>query len=215
MLSVIWTCTARVFRTWSGFSGLIATVLGILKSIGLDIPGISVIPAWVWWIGAIVLLFVTAVHLEHELKKAREKGAKPEPDMSLAQVIVRMTGASEPQSLRLQLPRLADSVTDALVEIREKASLNLISVWGRKGTPAAIPISESSVPKVLIPKEHWQDFHISFPEFMKDQRGRTRTTDGFAYFDLWFNKAEIDQFWPATKRRTSQFQNPIQWAKRH
>jgi hypothetical protein len=93
--TAFWTCSIRFLRSWSGLSSTIAAALGALKSMGFEAPLISAIPAWVWWSGAIAILFVSTVFLEMSLQKERDNNKKTEPNLKLEDLIRRIHGAGK------------------------------------------------------------------------------------------------------------------------
>jgi hypothetical protein len=82
-LTAFWTCSIRFLRSWSGLSSAVAAALGALKSMGFEVP----LPAWVWWSGAIAILFVSAIFLEMSLQNERDKNKKTEPNFKLEELV--------------------------------------------------------------------------------------------------------------------------------
>ncbi|MEX2299116.1 MAG: hypothetical protein WD715_16990 [Dongiaceae bacterium] len=92
------------------------------------------------------------------------------------------------------------------VDIRQKAILDLIHVWGRRDPDNW---SIESVPITPIPKSHWVGNQIDYLEIVKDVLGATEVTDlayaELPFKDLRFSKQEIEREWPA-KRKEKQWQ---------
>jgi hypothetical protein len=81
---------------------------------------------WIWWTVAIILLFVSSVLLQWQLIAQREQHKTPEPSLDLSSAIAKILG--DDRSILESSTALSQVVT----EIREKASLGQLSVWGGK-----------------------------------------------------------------------------------
>ena len=85
-------------------------------------------------------------------------------------------------------------------DIRQRAVLGTIQVWGRENCP----IGQRHTPITLIPEAHWKVAQIDAVEFLSDAETRrsrteaTRFTDQTYYSDLHLNHRQIDEAWPQT-----------------
>jgi hypothetical protein len=125
--------------------------------------------------------------------------------MCLPDVVRRIVGTNELSPLKNPMAGTAEAIGEALRDIREKAHLGLITVFGREGdVPGHKPID----PLGAIAKDHWADHRLDYMEFLQDNRGKTQTWDNRpVYFDIWFDRTEIYATWPSRRRR-------IEWTMR-
>jgi hypothetical protein len=85
-------------------------------------------------------------------------------------------------------------------DIRQRAVLGTIQVWGRENCP----IGQRHTPITLIPEAHWKVAQIDVEEFLSDaetRRSRTeasRLVDRTYYSDLHLNHRQIEEAWPQT-----------------
>jgi hypothetical protein len=205
-LTAFWTCSIRFLRSWSGLSSAVAAALGALKSMGFEVP----LPAWVWWSGAIAVLFVSAIFLEMSLQNERDKNKKTEPNFKLEELVRRIRGTDK-------LPGVNDpesiEILRVLELIRQKALLGIVDVFGCdhrewKGTQG---VHRDMLPKHPIQREHWASHSMNCSEFLCDRLGLVcgaengRTVD--TYIMLWFDRSQVDRVWPP--RRSIEWRLPF------
>jgi hypothetical protein len=193
----------RVFSDASTWAGAVSTGLGLLS----DFLGYPIlVPSSVWWLLAVALLLVAAFRAHWELLKEREKNRNLSPTMSLQAVLQRIVGSNDV----FGPPGNPQRVSDALRDIRQKAVLRAITVWGRKN--ANLSLSHPEIyPLQAIPCDYWEHVQIAYLEVLKDIRGKTelasRGPHTDTYADFHFDKHQIDEFWPA--RSKWRFRNPL------
>jgi hypothetical protein len=154
----------RVVCQWTTALGVAATVIGILQQAGV-IP--AIVPAWVWWGIAIVLIFVTAVRLDMALAEQQKERA-PESNMSLEDVVVRITDIP---STSHNDGQFGARISAAFDKIRELALQGHLTVFGRYN---AVASDMERYPRELIPASFWRGQQIAYLEYLKSHhRGKT------------------------------------------
>jgi len=154
--------------------------------------------------GVLVLAYV----FWHQAETESTKDRKPLPDMSLRQLLYRIIGVHDLSDKENVDPKKYQEGHQALVNIREKANLGVLTVFGRVGD--AFEGNDAHFPRGLIPRDHWEKFHIDYMSVVRtDTPDCTMTSareQGFN--DLWFCGWEIDKIWPR-KRRTIHWRRPF------
>jgi hypothetical protein len=212
MLLAFWTSSVRFLRSWSGFSSAVAVLLGALKNMGFEVPLISAVPAWVWWSGAIVILFVTVVFLEVTIQKEKDKSTKAEPTIKLRDTVVRIRGKDD---IFGQDNKESDKVLEALEKLREKALHGIVDIFGcpYKEWASTKPAQWDTIPRHKIPAEHWGDHRIDYMEFASDGNGQSLDLANSAkpsYIMLWLDQTQVDEIWPRPRRQIN-WKNPIRF----
>lgn len=129
-------------KDWRSVVGLLALLFAVFESmIGLS----PYVPAWIWWLAAVV-----SPHWElfdSERKKFAEKKEKIQPDMALEAVVKRIIGTE-----KILEGDNCGKTFDALLQIRDRAHLGEIAVWGRKD-PHCSDLALSPVTQIAA--EYW------------------------------------------------------------
>jgi hypothetical protein len=153
-----------------------------------EVSGRAILPTWMWWSAALVLVLLSGMSLQRQLMKEQAKVETPQPDRALSDVISEILGTQDPESFGA-----STRLSQLFGRIREAASLGLISVWGRKN---AKPHHLDFHPLERIPETHWSGAQIDFVEYVRDPRCSTRDArhpgSPDHYADLHFNSAQID-----------------------
>jgi hypothetical protein len=199
-IKALWRGIRQVFSHVSVWIGGVSGIAGVVS----DITGTTLlIPSYVWWAAAVIALAVAAVRIQMELDSERAGKRKPLPNISLEKVVGRITGPCEWDQLGT-LPKTGA----ALVEIRQKARLGTLSVWGRP-----MPGNSDLYPLEPIPSEHWARAQIDPLDYLNSSQCKTsditvpRSLEHYA--DLHFDLSEIDLLWPETRKSWFSFRNPI------
>jgi hypothetical protein len=192
VLQIALASLKRVFSDVFAWAGALSTALGL----GSDVLRTRLlVPSWVWWAAAVLLLFLTAVRAQWELHRERDKSRAPQPDLTLAELLERLAGSRDPMAA-------PQKISDALLCIRDKARLGLLAVWGRKDANMG---HLEFYPLEPIPAEHWTPAHIDYLQYLGDERCKTSDAQipGAAahYADLHFDSVEIARAWPMARRR--------------
>ena len=157
-------------------------ILGLLKDdLGFDIP----MPFQFWWAAALVAFFVGQYRVYRDLYCQYEAMLSPEPDCTLAQTVNRIV-ASDPDG------GTSAKVSKALVQLRQKARLDSISVWGRAGRKIDPPLKP-------VPAKIWETQRFDYVDYFKDPKGRLEPTEPLVwadYIDFHFNWEQIAKSWP-------------------
>jgi hypothetical protein len=194
MLKAAWESVIRVVCHRTTALGAAATFLGILQQTAV-IP--ATIPAWVWWGVAIALIFATAVRLDMELL-AEQRRRPPEPNMSLEDVMVRITRRS---STSQKDGKAGADILAAFDKIRELALQGRLAVFGRYNVVAS---DMDRFPREPIPADFWRGHQIGYLEYLRDRRGKTERCRADAkelpYSDLYFDRVQVDARWSAASR---------------
>jgi hypothetical protein len=186
-LFVLWRSAVEVANQKTTMIAATCAAFGGMQ----QIYGRTILPTWIWWLAAIILLFVSAVSLQWRLFAEREQHKTPEPTDDLSTVIARVLGTDDPSILES-----STALSQVVTEIREKASLGQLSVWGRKNAKAN---RLSFYPLEKIPASHWSLTHIDFLEFSKDPKCATQDArhpgSPDQYSDLHFDLGEVNARW--------------------
>jgi hypothetical protein len=173
----------RLSHQWLAiFIGIAFAAFGFLKAgLGFDIP----MPSRFWWTAALVTLFVSQHRVYRDLYRQYEAILSPESDCTLAQAVDQIV-ASNPNDGR------STKVSNALVQLRQKARLDLISVWARAGREIDPPLKP-------VGAEIWDTQRFDYLAYLKDQKGQLEPTKPHAwadYIDFHFNREQIARCWP-------------------
>jgi hypothetical protein len=145
MFSAITQCFTKTVNTLTTWLGLLSGAIACSS----DLIGRTIlVPSTVYWLAALVLMFITACRAYWELEKATRH--KPTPTVRLKDVIARMLGRDD--YFKNDYSGSNDVVT-ALFELQEKAINGNLSVYGRKGWRTARPTEWDGVPRVKIPTD--------------------------------------------------------------
>jgi hypothetical protein len=126
------------------------------------------------------------------------------PGIRIDDVLRRMTG-------RVEFPRANEAasmpILHACDELREKARLGVLSVFGGVGWRTARPADWDRLMREPIPALYWSNHRIDVIDFLGgdnggDYRGRTidltgKWDDPTNYYGIWFDKDQIDRLWPS------------------
>jgi len=183
----------RLSNLWQTLTGVVnrATTLIAVACAAFagmqEVSGRAILPTWMWWSAALLLLLLSGIGLQWQLMKPQAKAKVPEPDRTLSDIIGQILGTQDPESFGA-----STRLSQLFGRIREAASLGLISVWGRKN---AKPHHLDFYPLERIPESHWSSAQIDFVEYVRDQRCPTRDArhpgSPDHYWDLHFNSAQI------------------------
>lgn len=168
-----------------------ASVIGLV----LDVEWLATVPSWVWWallfislIGAPFLAFRDVYRESQGYKAAR-------CDTSLKDVLIYIFGTDD-------LTGRLEEWEELFEKLRQKARLNEISVWGRRG---AIAGTDTNVVLSPIPSDYWDNFEIDILEYCGDEKGGTTKIlgdlDNDWYRDLWFCKAQIEREFSKVRKK--------------
>jgi hypothetical protein len=186
-LFVLWRSTVEVVNQKTTLIAATATAFAAMQ----QISGRTIFPTWIWWAAAILLLFVSSVLLQWQLMTEREQHKMPEPTLDLSSAIAKILGIDDPAT-----SGSSTALSQVVTEIREKASLGQLTVWGRKNANVS---RLSFYPLEPIPSSHWSSTHIDFLEFSKDPKCATQNArhpgSSDQYSDLHFDLGEIDARW--------------------
>jgi hypothetical protein len=205
MVEGLLNCFKRVFAHLSSWIGAASTFAGVAS----DTTGHKLlVPSYVYWLIAIGALLFTAVRIQMELDEQTRKDRKPRPEIGLEALVTRLAGGADLMST----PGIPKKTGDALVDIREKANLGLLLVWGR---PNAVASHLTYTPLELIPSEHWRLAQIDYMEYLQDRRCETKDArhPGTSphYADLHFDKLQIDAVFPQQTTRKLRLRLPFAW----
>jgi hypothetical protein len=197
-------CAWRVLTEASGALGVLISGAGSLaEALGLK----AGMPNWVWIAIGAALLFITACKIELELMRERESRRKPEPNMTLEEVVKRIRGKDD-----IFGPESSESmeVKRAFTWIEERAKTGAITVFAVKGI-SYFPDkgnADAYVRRFPVPANEWETHVIDYLAFLDDPKGRitpyspteeAKVGSGYAY--VWFDRGEINSIWPAPKRK--------------
>lgn len=84
-----------------------------------------------------------------------------------------------------------------LTDIREKARLGQITIWGRKNCPKG----QTNIPRSAIPADSWDALYIDLLDYLEDRpTGAGQAKSGsiimqqqYRYSDIWLNKWQTNQ----------------------
>jgi hypothetical protein len=185
-LFVLWRSTVEVVNQKTTLIAATAVAFAIMQ----QISGRTIFPTWIWWAAAIILLFASSVLLQWQLITEHEQLKIPEPTLDLSSAIAKILSSDDPATLG------STALSQVVTEIREKASLGQLSVWGRKNAKTS---RLSFYPLEPIPSSHWSSAHIDFLEFSKDPKCATQSArhpgSPDQYSDLHFDLEEITACW--------------------
>lgn len=183
----------RLVNLWQSVIGVInrATTLIAIAcaafAVMQELSQRTILPTWMWWSAALVLLFLSGLGLQRHLMREQEKRPAVQPDRTLSDIIAEVLGTQDPESFGA-----STRLSQLFGRIREAASLGLISVWGRKNVK---PHHLDFHPLERIPESHWSGAKIDFLEYVRDVRCATSDTrhpgSPDHYSDLHFNSAQI------------------------
>jgi hypothetical protein len=186
-LFVLWRSTVEVVNQKTTLIAATAVAFAVMQ----QISGRTIFPTWIWWAAALMLLFGSSVLLRRQLIGERERHKTPEPTLDLSSAITKILGIDDPAT-----SGSSTALSQVVTEIREKASLDQLSVWGRKNAKSS---RLSFYPLERIPSSHWSSTHIDFLEFSKDPKCATQNArhpgSSDQYSDLHFDLEEINANW--------------------
>jgi hypothetical protein len=169
MLYSILASTARSLKDWRGASWLVFAVVGAVKQLGW-LEATWVPPSWVWWTGAIVVLFMNNVRLTDQARQQQNV----KPDLGAADayksILARSKRAKElvrRQNELLNLPvRYESEFTEAgVIEERLKRRLREeIHDALRQGHVKAWGTPRDGSPEKEIEATEWATFGIQFDD---------------------------------------------------
>jgi hypothetical protein len=194
----------KIARVWYALLfGIVFGLVGAAKEMGAlsQVP----IPAWVWWLLALVTFMLANFHVFLDMVRERESYIHPLPDMPLREAVAYRIGDYD-------FGGNIAKTGAALVDIQEAAHLGRVVTWGRRYGWSGRPLGE-------IPKEAWEDHHIDPLEFLSDSSPRleqavgTRNTQTW-YLDIHLNREQVERLWPRSRRgpRVS-LRSPIVWKR--
>jgi hypothetical protein len=170
-LFVLWRSTVEVVNQKTTLIAATAAAFAAMQ----QISGRTIFPTWIWWAVALILLFVSSVLLQWQLMTEREQlivereqHKTPEPTLDLSSAIAKILGTEDPATLGS-----STALSQVVTEIREKASLGQLSVWGRKNAKAS---RLSFYPLEPIPSSHWSSTHIEISWNSQKTRNAPRKT---------------------------------------
>jgi len=200
----------RAIKDWWAYSGIIALVFAMTGSaVGHSI----VLPIWVWWAAAVFSFAAIAVRAEWTLYKERMSNVFP--DMRLDAALKLIIGSDD-----LRSQGNARKATDALLILREKSHLGLLSVWGRR-----VFQDECQHLRTPIPPQYWHCFIIKYVEYGRlseyidsaiGETSRERGNplpDDVIYRDIYFCSHQVRNVWPKPKKSLS-FAWPVRLIRR-
>jgi len=94
-----------LINLWQGMIGVVnrATTLIAIAcaafAVMQEVSGRTILPTWIWWSAALVLLLLSGVGLQWQLMKERAKAVVPQPDRTLSGIISQILGTQDPESL--------------------------------------------------------------------------------------------------------------------
>jgi hypothetical protein len=192
----------RAIKDWRLYAGVVTLAFAITASL---VGHAIVLPAWIWWVAAVVSAYAIAVKAEWKLYQSRASAVAP--DMRLQDVLRHIIGSDN-----LFGSDNPQRTADALFAVREKAHLGQVSAWGRRN----VGVQElAAYPLTPIPSEYWEEFGIGYLALLRDLRGETERAEGpdlspdfvlyskpdVIYRDLWFCRSQVRKSWPLQKAR--------------
>jgi hypothetical protein len=206
MLNRIWRCVFLVGTQITTLAGGASTIIGAAQQYwGVQMP-----PPWVWWLIAIVLIFVTAVRVQWRLLEEQDKNRNPEPDMRLEDAVKRIRGKDDIFGAEYSE---STEVLKALNLIRERGANGSLAIFGSKEVRFVKPEHLSLIPRLPIPKEYWEDNGLDYIAFTTNRHGISRPigrtddrTNEYEY--IWLDHRQVDSAWP-TRRKKLELRNPI------
>ena len=189
MIGSVFSATKRAYSHYSSWIGVVSALVGGANEVfGKQL----LLPTTAWWLIAIGATAFTAVQIQWELDKERDKSRTPEPTVSLAKLVEHIVGTND-----MGQQGVPQKTSDALVAIREKARLGLLSVWGRK---EAHQSNLNFYPLEPINAAFWSGAHIDYLEYLKTTTCSTDdATSGHLhehYADLHFDEKQVEKLWP-------------------
>ena len=195
----------RDFRAWASVAGLL--LAGVSGLTGWTL----ISPAWVWLLIVIACAFAIAVRAEWKFYNGKQQ--KLQRDTPLEGLVKRIVGSED-----ILVGDNCRKTSDALLEIRERAHLEEIAVWGRRDVRSK---DLAFYPSTLIPPEYWDEFGINYLQFTGARTGESERVRGepkktmiqssvmttvhaqiipdVIYSDFWFCEYQIDKIWPKPK----------------
>jgi hypothetical protein len=183
-------------RNLAAWFGVVSLVLGVGSAVT---DKQLAAPRWTWFLFS--TLAFAAMALQSECKAYQARRAETVPDITLKDVLVRITGSDS-----LKGEGVPKRIGDALLALREKALHGRIKVWGRLGVRTT---DSETYPRREIEQNYWSEYEIPYMKTISnDFLGETefeypsRMAKGETlkiYTDLWFSRAQIDKIWPLRK----------------
>jgi hypothetical protein len=209
MFNRIWHCCFLVGTRLTTIAGGASTLIGAAQ----QYLGVSGLPAWFWWALAILLMLATAVRVQWELLQEQDRNRKPEPNMSLEDVVKRIRGKEDVFG-----PEHSESmeVLRAFKLLTERGATGAITIFGSKGVRYVKPeFTDVALTRLPIPAEFWQTNTFDYSAFLDDRSGVTRNETkphelGSGYGYIWFDRQQINAIWPP-RRRTLDWKNPFRF----
>jgi hypothetical protein len=202
MYKAAWEVARRVFadvRTWGG---IVSSLLGVLSD---WFERSLLFPSWVWWLLAVICLFATAWRAQWELMKAEDKSRKPRPEVTLEALVQRLSSSGDDLA-----GEGAKRKHQALITIRQKAALGLLSVWGRDGANQSVL---DHYPLQPIPATHWTNAHVDYMQYIQNARCATQNAQlpgaPTHYADLHFDNVEVEATFPFAKQPKFVLRSPL------
>jgi hypothetical protein len=188
MLGSVFSATKRAYSHYSSWIGVVSALVGVLNdALGRQL----LLPTTGWWLIAIGATGFTAVQIQWELDEERDQTRKPEPTVSLEKLIEHIVGTND-----MGQQGVPQKTADALVAIREKARLGLLSTWGRKDANQS---NLSFYPLEPIDAGQWTHAHIDYLEYLKTTTcaSQNATLPGATdhYSDLHFDEKQVEKLW--------------------
>jgi hypothetical protein len=191
----------RDFRAWFGVAGIILGGAAAVRGTPI------LLPTWSWFLIAVGATLWMAINARWQLYQANNK--KIVPNMKLADALPFLVGSEE------LFAGNSDRTADALLEIREKAHLKQIQLWGRRNVQTRY-LNQYTLE--VIEDIYWRDFGIDYLEFHKSKIGATSRVRGQStvgiqdniYIDIYLNKHQVDGL-RSRKPKVLKLQNPFRW----
>jgi hypothetical protein len=188
----------RAIKDWRTYSGIIALVFAVTGSaVGHSI----LLPTWLWWAAAVLSFAVIAIRAEWKLYQ--DSMSVVSPDMRLDIALKLIIGSEE-----LRAQENARKVIEALLILREKSHLGLLSVWGRR----VLQDGRQNI-RTPIPPEYWECFIIKYVEYGRlseyiysaigetsRESGNPSYEEDTIYRDIYFCSHPVRKVWPKPKK---------------
>jgi hypothetical protein len=177
----LWDYVGRLWDSW--YFVLISTTFGILgfvkDGLGWNVP----LSPWFWWAAAFIALFISQFLAYRDLYRQYEAMLSPQANCTLAQVVKQIME----YEANSEQPMWGMS---ALIQLRDKALSDSISVWARAGRDID--------PLQPVPADIWATHQIDYVAYLHDERGKLERTKGNThadYIDFHFNHEQIATYW--------------------
>ena len=197
----------RAVLNWRSLLGVAMSALAVSSGLLGSPLGI---PSQVWWGLAVFLMFVTACIGFYEAERERDSKRKVLPDMALEEVVCQIVGVSADRLFDYDNPQ---KVSDALLDIREKALLGAIDTWGRRDCNS---MDLRFYPLDTVDRGSWAFRHIDYLAFMRDRLCALGVASGqpreFRVSDIHMNRDQVDRTWPKKPMRRFNLGWPVRKA---